>query len=128
MKTKHTLRATVAASALLLASLSVHATNGMLMEGYGPVALSMGGAAQAYDNGTAGMMNNPATLQLGANGTRADLAMGVLGPNVTSMGEKSSGTSYVCLLLAGCAKTTSTAMASVSLAKVVWVRSIPCVQ
>jgi long-chain fatty acid transport protein len=95
MKTKHTLRATVAASALLLASLSVHATNGMLMEGYGPVALSMGGAAQAYDNGTAGMMNNPATLQLGANGTRADLAMGVLGPNVTSMGEKSSGTSYV---------------------------------
>ena len=34
------------------------------MEGYGPQALSMGGAAAAYDNGTAGMMNNPATLQL----------------------------------------------------------------
>ncbi|MEY4732785.1 MAG: hypothetical protein RLZZ464_851 [Pseudomonadota bacterium] len=95
MKTTHTLRATVAASALLLASLSAHATNGMLMEGYGPQSLAMGGAAQAYDNGTAGMMNNPATLQLAANGTRADLALGVLGPNVTSMGEKSSGTSYV---------------------------------
>ena len=37
------------------------------------------------------MMNNPATLQLGANGTRADIALGVLGPNVTSMGEKSGG-------------------------------------
>ncbi len=95
MKTTHTLRATVAASALLLASLSAHATNGMLMEGYGPQSLAMGGAATAFDNGTAAMMNNPATLQLGANGTRADLALGVLGPNVTSMGEKSSGTSYV---------------------------------
>jgi long-chain fatty acid transport protein len=41
------------------------------------------------------MMNNPATLQLGANGTRADIALGVLGPNVTAMGQKSDGTSYV---------------------------------
>ena len=94
MKKSNALRATVVAASLLLAS-QVWATNGMLMEGYGPVALSMGGAAQAYDNGTAAMMNNPATLQLGANGTRADFALGVLGPNVTSMGEKSAGTSYV---------------------------------
>ena len=28
------------------------ATNGMLMEGYGPIATGMGGAAMAYDNGT----------------------------------------------------------------------------
>ena len=100
MKTKHTLRATVAASALLLASLSVHATNGMLMEGYGPQSLAMGGAATAFDNGTAAMMNNPATLQLGANGSRLDVALGVLGPNVkssmTGMPTASSGgTSYV---------------------------------
>ena len=88
------LRATVAAAAIA-ASGHAMATNGMLMEGYGPVALSMGGAAQAYDNGTAAMMNNPATLQLGENGTRADFALGVLGPKVTSMGEKSGGTSYV---------------------------------
>lgn len=100
MKTTHTLRATVAASALLLASLSAHATNGMLMEGYGPQALAMGGAATAFDNGTAAMMNNPATLQLGANGSRLDVAVGVLGPNVKSSmtgmpTASSSGTSYV---------------------------------
>ncbi len=100
MKTTHTLRATVAASAMLLASLSVHATNGMLMESYGPQSLAMGGAATAFDNGTAAMMNNPATLQLGANGSCLDVALGVLGPNVkssmTGMPTASSGgTSYV---------------------------------
>ncbi len=100
MKTTHTLRATVTASALLLASLSAHATNGMLMEGYGPQSLAMGGAATAFDNGTAAMMNNPATLQLGANGSRLDVAVGVLGPNVKSSmtgmpTASSSGTSYV---------------------------------
>ncbi|WP_416546429.1 OmpP1/FadL family transporter [Limnohabitans sp. DCL3] len=94
MKTMNNLRATVVAAVLATGS-TAWATNGMLMEGYGPQALSMGGAAQAYDNGTAGMMNNPATLQLSANGTRADFALGVLGPKVTSMGEKSGGTSYV---------------------------------
>ncbi|MFM7026098.1 MAG: OmpP1/FadL family transporter [Limnohabitans sp.] len=93
MNKNNALRATVLASALL--SGAAWATNGMLMEGYGPVGLSMGGAAQAYDNGTAAMMNNPATLQLGANGTRMDFALGVLGPNVRAMGEKSGGTSYV---------------------------------
>lgn len=94
MYKKITLRATVVATAIA-ASGHAMATNGMLMEGYGPIALSMGGAAQAYDNGTAAMMNNPATLQLGENGTRADFALGVLGPKVTSIGEKSGGTSYV---------------------------------
>jgi long-chain fatty acid transport protein len=91
---KISLRATAVAVAALVAS-QAWATNGMLMEGYGPIALSMGGAAQAYDNGTAGMMNNVATLQLGENGTRADVALGVLGPNVTAMGDKSGGTSYI---------------------------------
>lgn len=91
---KISLRATALAVAALAAG-QAWATNGMLMEGYGPVALSMGGAAQAYDNGTAAMMNNVATLQLGENGTRADVALGVLGPNVTAMGQKSGGTSYI---------------------------------
>jgi long-chain fatty acid transport protein len=94
MKKINTLRATVVAAVLATTSVA-WATNGMLMEGYGPQALSMGGASQAYDNGTAGMMNNPATLQLAPNGTRADLALGLLGPKVTSMGEKSGGTSYL---------------------------------
>ncbi len=94
MNKNNTLRVTLVAASLAAAG-QAWATNGMLMEGYGPIGLSMGGAAQAYDNGTAAMMNNPATLQLGENGTRADIALGVLGPNVTSMGEKSGGTSYV---------------------------------
>ena len=74
---------------------SAHATNGMDMEGYGPIATSMGGAATAYDNGTAAMANNPATLQLAPTGHRVDAAVGVLGPDVTSYGSKSTGTSYV---------------------------------
>lgn len=99
MKKTLTLRATVAASALALASLTAQATNGMLMEGYGPQSLAMGGAATAFDNGTAAMMNNPATLQLGVNGSRLDLALGVLGPNVKSSmtgmpTATSGGTSY----------------------------------
>ena len=77
------LRATALAACGLIAG-SAWATNGMLMEGYGPEALALGGAAQAYDNGTAAMANNPATLQLAPKGTRADLALGLLGPKVKS--------------------------------------------
>lgn len=60
------------------------ATNGMNMEGYGAIALGMGGASMAYDNGTAAMMNNPATMGLMAEGTRLDLAFGFLSPQVHS--------------------------------------------
>lgn len=60
------------------------ATNGMNMEGYGAMALGMGGASMAYDNGTAAMMNNPATLGLMDEGSRLDLAFGFLMPEVHS--------------------------------------------
>jgi len=62
------------------------ATNGMNMEGYGPVATALGGASLAYDNGTAAVINNPATLGLMAGNARFDVALGILGPhiNVTS--------------------------------------------
>lgn len=61
------------------------ATNGMNMEGYGPVATGMGGASFAYDNGTAGMINNPATLGFMKSGTsRLDVAIGGLHPDVVS--------------------------------------------
>ncbi|MEW6512889.1 MAG: outer membrane protein transport protein [Pseudomonadota bacterium] len=61
------------------------ATNGMNMEGYGPVATGMGGASFAYDNGTAGMINNPATLGFMKSDTsRLDVAVGGLHPDVTS--------------------------------------------
>lgn len=60
------------------------ATNGMDMEGYGATALGMGGASMAYDNGTAAMMNNPATMAMMEEGSRFDLAYGFLGPKVNS--------------------------------------------
>lgn len=66
-------------------STSAFATNGMNMEGYGPVATAMGGASMAYDNGNAAMMNNPATLSLAPTGTnRLDVAVGGLHPDVTA--------------------------------------------
>ena len=60
------------------------ATNGMNMEGYGATALAMGGASLAYDNGTAAMMNNPATLAMMGEGSFLDLALGFLSPQVKS--------------------------------------------
>ncbi|MCF3652364.1 OmpP1/FadL family transporter [Synoicihabitans lomoniglobus] len=63
---------------------ALFATNGMNMEGYGPVATAMGGASIAYDNGTAGVINNPATLSLMQEAARLDLALGVLGPDITA--------------------------------------------
>ncbi len=78
---------------------SAMATNGMLMEGYGPISTGMGGASQAISHGTAAMAQNPATLGLLADGATMDLAAGVLGPKVTSsmmgMEAKSGGTSYL---------------------------------
>lgn len=56
----------------------------MNMEGYGPVATAMGGASMAYDNGTAAVINNPATLVLMPNSARFDVALGILGPDVSA--------------------------------------------
>ena len=62
---------------------SVKATNGMDMEGYGPVAQAMGGTSIARDNGTAAVINNPATLSLMPDGSnRLDIAFGFLSPNI----------------------------------------------
>lgn len=74
--------ATLGAAALLAGPLS--ATNGMNLEGYGPVATAMGGASMAYDNGTAAIINNPATLGLMEHAARLDLAVGLLGPDITA--------------------------------------------
>ncbi|TXT36735.1 MAG: fadL [Comamonadaceae bacterium] len=87
--------------AALWAAGSAHATNGMLMEGYGPIATGMGGASQAIDHGNAAMAQNPATLGMMADGTaRVDVALGILGPDVSSTmtgmpTAKSGGTSYI---------------------------------
>lgn len=69
-------------SASVLISSPLYATNGMDLEGYGPIATGMGGASMAYDNGTAAVMNNPATLGLMPEGNRLDVALGYLGPHV----------------------------------------------
>jgi len=85
----------------LLAAGTAHATNGMLMEGYGPISTGMGGASQAIDHGNAAMAQNPATLGMIADGTaRLDVAFGILGPDVSSTMSgmptaKSGGTSYL---------------------------------
>lgn len=84
----------------LLAAGAAHATNGMLMEGYGPISTGMGGVSQAIDHGNAGMAQNPATLGMMEDGTaRLDVAFGILGPDVSSSipGEtaESGGTSYL---------------------------------
>ena len=72
----------LAVAAACTAPLSAFATNGMDLEGYGPIATAMGGASMAYDNGTAAMMNNPATLGLMSDGNRLDLALGEMSPDV----------------------------------------------
>ena len=83
---RNKLAAMLAAVGLAAPSLAM-ATNGMLMEGYGPIAAGMGGAAMAYDNGTAALANNPATLGLMAEGGRLDVMLGFVGPDLeTSMG------------------------------------------
>jgi long-chain fatty acid transport protein len=85
---------------LLCAATQVLATNGMNMEGYGPISTGMGGVSQAIDHGTVAMAQNPATLALMSPGSRVDAAIGLLGPKVSSTMPNfgtadSSGTSYV---------------------------------
>ena len=69
----------------MAASPFAHATNGMNLEGYGPIAESMGGASMAYDNGVAAVMNNPATLGLMKDGSSdVGAGLGILAPRITS--------------------------------------------
>lgn len=89
------LRPATALLALAFAPLAAQATNGMNLEGYGPIATAMGGAAMAYNNGTAAVMNNPATLTMVPDGTCVNLAAGVLGPSVSTNSKDSSATSFV---------------------------------
>lgn len=85
--------------ALTLGATTASATNGMNMEGYGPISAGMGGASQAVDHGTAAMAQNPATLALMSSTARFDGAIGLLGPKVASSMNgmptaESGGTSY----------------------------------
>ena len=99
MKPKLTIHRLTSLAALLGASVPALATNGMNMEGYGPISTALGGASQAIDHGTAAMAQNPATLGLMTGAAFLDLAVGRLGPKVASSvpgapTAKSGGTSY----------------------------------
>jgi long-chain fatty acid transport protein len=72
----------LSATSVFLVITPSYATDGMNLEGYGPIATGMGGASMAYDNGTAAVMNNPATLGLAPQGNRLDVALGYLGPHI----------------------------------------------
>lgn len=89
----------LAISAALAAPMAAHASNGMSLEAYGPIAGGMGGASMAYDNGSAAMMNNPATLGLAADGSQLDVAVGRMAPSITAsvmgMSADSSATSFI---------------------------------
>lgn len=98
MRSPRPMARAVAAMLLALPPLA-QATNGMLLEGYGPIATGMGGASTAVDNGVAAATNNPSTLQIDDGAARLDLALGLLGPSVSSqagpMKADSGGTAYV---------------------------------
>lgn len=87
----------LAVAAACGAPMAAYATNGMNLEGYGPIATGMGGASMAYDNGTAAMANNVATLGLMDEGSRFDIALGSLSPDITSAAyaQKSKATSFL---------------------------------
>lgn len=78
-----------------IAAPQARATNGMDIEGYGPVAAGMGGASMAYDNGTAAAINNPATLGFMAPGSsRLDIAVGDLMPDARANGQSSTAKDF----------------------------------
>ena len=79
-------RAAMLAAVGMAAPSLAMATNGMIMEGYGPIASGMGGASMAYDNGSAALANNPATLGLMADGSRVDVMLGFVGPDLSATG------------------------------------------
>jgi len=81
----------VASLATSLISGSALATNGFNLDGYGPISESMGGASMAFDNGGAGMINNPATLALmPRDSARFEFGLGDLMPKVEANGQKSN--------------------------------------
>jgi len=64
--------------ALLSASSTAFATNGMNLEGYGAKSHALGGTSTAYDTGNSGVTNNPATLGLREEGS-SELGIGIRG-------------------------------------------------
>lgn len=70
-KNKLTLAAITTIAALAGSTQVAQATDVFHLEGYGAISRAMGGTAVAHDVGPAGMMTNPATLSLMAEGNQA---------------------------------------------------------
>ena len=70
-------------SALCAATYSAHATDVFRLEGFGATSRAMGGTAEAYDVGPAGMLTNPATLSLAPEGQRALLGVDLITTDIT---------------------------------------------
>lgn len=61
-----------------LFSISVHATNGLWLPGYGAKSIGMGGTSIAVPHDTLAMASNPANIS--GMGTRLDVGMGLFNP------------------------------------------------
>ena len=83
----------------LFGPLTVFATNGMNLEGYGAKSHALGGASMAFDTGNSAAMNNTATLGLMKNGQQ-ELGFGIRGlhPDISvsygPLSDTSDGTAY----------------------------------
>jgi len=73
---------TLSAAILVFTSQMVHATEVFRLEGFGPISRAMGGTATAFDVGAAGMMSNPATLSLMAQGSELHLGLDAVVTNI----------------------------------------------
>ncbi|MCB1756784.1 MAG: outer membrane protein transport protein [Gammaproteobacteria bacterium] len=57
---------------------SVHATQVFDLEGFGATSRAMGGTSASYYTGNAGLVSNPATLQLAPEGRQFELGLDVI--------------------------------------------------
>ncbi|AXS81494.1 OmpP1/FadL family transporter [Dechloromonas sp. HYN0024] len=71
------------ASALAGGTQMAQATDVFRLEGYGAISRAMGGTAVAHDVGPAGMMTNPATLSLMADGDQAMVGLDLVTTDIT---------------------------------------------
>lgn len=89
---------TLSAAILAFTAQMVHATDVFRLEGFGPISRGMGGAATAFDVGAAGMMTNPATLSLMAQGAELHLGLDDVNTDIDTKnratGENASSNSH----------------------------------
>ncbi|WP_027855273.1 OmpP1/FadL family transporter [Marinobacterium litorale] len=81
---KNTVRYTSISISLLFISQYAQATEGLRLEGYGPVSRAMGGTAMAQDTGTASIMGNPATMALAPLGKRLSVGADIITAEITN--------------------------------------------